>query len=840
MNKRKLVIIGNGMVGHRFAEKLVEFGGADKFEITILGEEPRRAYDRVHLSEYFSNRSVEDLYLCKADWYRANGIRLLLSEPAISIDIVRRLVTTSSGTELQFDELVFATGSAPFVPNFEGIDKKGIFVYRTIEDLERILEYGKGIKRAAVLGGGLLGLEAAKALVDMGKDTHVVEFATRLMPRQLDEAASSILKQRIEELGVTIHLEKQTEKAAGEPAIKELKFIDGSSLEIDMLVVSAGIRPRDELARKSGIITGERGGIIIDDELRANVYGVYAIGEVALHRNFIYGLVAPGYEMAEALAYNLCSPHHTPKSYSGSDLSTKLKLIGVDVASFGDALGQAEHIPIVFKNPRSGVYKKLVISLDGKQLLGGILVGDVKAYGNLLSLYLNRMELPEEPETLIVGSVSSENLFGADSLPEEAKICSCNNVSKGDILHAIREKNCTDIASLKECSKAGTGCGGCIPQVNSILKTELKAQGKVITEHVCEHFKYSRQELFQIIKVKGLKSFTDVIKEAGKGNGCEICKPAVASILASIWNEPIIKHREIQDTNDKYLANIQKGGTYSIVPRIPGGEITPEKLIQIGEIAKKYDLYCKITGGQRIDLLGAKMDQLPEIWKDLVEKGFESGHAYGKAMRTVKSCVGSTWCRYGVQDSTAFAIRIEERYRGIRAPHKIKSAVSGCIRECAEARGKDFGVIATEKGWNLYVGGNGGVNPKHAILFAEDLDEDTCLRYIDRFLMFYIRTADKLMRTSTWLEQLEGGVDYLKDVIINDRLGINSQLESEMDSLVDTYVCEWKDVVEDQEKQKKFKHFVNSQNSDSSVRFVEERGQKRPVSHRNLDLTAVK
>ncbi|TGK19334.1 nitrite reductase large subunit [Leptospira fluminis] len=839
MNKRKLVIIGNGMVGHRFSEKLVEFGGSDKFEITVLGEEPRRAYDRVHLSEYFSNRSAEDLYLCQPDWYRANGIRLLLSEPAVSLDSVRRIVTTSAGTELPFDELIFATGSAPFVPNLEGIDKKGIFVYRTIEDLENILTYGKGIRKAAVMGGGLLGLEAAKALLDLGKETHVVEFAERLMPRQLDESASSILRSRIEELGVRIHLETQTEKALGESKLEGLQFKDGSSLDVEMLVVSAGIRPRDELAKRSGIQTGERGGILIDDHLKTNVYGIYAIGEVALHKGFVYGLVAPGYEMAETLAYNLCSPINAPKSYTGSDLSTKLKLIGVDVASFGDGLGQSEHIPIVFKNPRSGVYKKLVISPDGKTLLGGILVGDVKSYGNLLSLYLNRIELPSEPETLIVGSVSAENLFGADNLPDDAKICSCNNVSKGDILKAIREKNCSDVQSLKECSKAGTGCGGCLPQVNSLLKTELKAQGKVISEHLCEHFKFSRQELFQVIKVKGLKSYADVLHSEGSGDGCEICKPAVASILASTWNEPILKHREIQDTNDKFLANIQKGGTYSVVPRIPGGEITPENLIRIGEVAKKYDLYCKITGGQRIDLLGAKLDDLPSIWEDLVKYGFESGHAYGKAMRTVKSCVGSTWCRYGVQDSTAFAIRIEERYRGIRAPHKMKSAVSGCIRECAEARGKDFGIIATEKGWNLYVGGNGGVNPKHAILLAEDLDEDTCIRYIDRFIMFYIRTADRLMRTSTWLEQLEGGIEYLKDVIINDRLGINSQLEGEMDRLVDTYVCEWKDVVENPEKRDKFKHFINSESSDPTVRFQEERGQKRPAERRTHRTEAV-
>ncbi len=825
------------MVGHRFAEKVAEYGGTEKFEVTILGEEPRRAYDRVHLSEYFTNRSADSLYLSPSDWYRANGIRLLLSEPAISVDTVSRKVTTSAGTELLFDELVIATGSSAFVPNFDGVDKQGVFVYRTIEDLEKIMSYAKQVSKVAVLGGGLLGLEAAKAVLDMGKESHVVEFASRLMPRQLDEAASSVLKSKIESLGVRIHLNKETKQALGESNFQGLEFVDGSVLDVEMLIVSAGIRPRDELAKNSGIEVGQRGGIIVDDELRTNVYGVYAIGEVALHKGMIYGLVAPGYEMAEILAYNLCSPGQKTKSYAGSDLSTKLKLIGVDVASFGDALGQTEHLPIAYTNPRTGVYKKLVLSPDGKKLKGGILVGDADAYSNLLTLYLNNVELPAEPESLIVGTPSEEgSAFG--SLPDDAKICSCNNVSKGDLLGAIRSGSCSNLKGLKECTKSGTGCGGCIPQMNSILKEELRAQGKVVTEHVCEHFKYSRQELFQIAKVKGIRSFEEMIRTHGMGNGCEVCKPAVASIIASIYNEPIQKHREIQDTNDKYLANIQRGGTYSVVPRIPGGEITPDKLIVIGQIAKKYDLYCKITGGQRIDLLGARMEQLPDIWKDLVEEGFESGHAYGKAMRTVKSCVGSTWCRYGVQDSTAFAIRIEERYRGIRAPHKLKSAVSGCIRECAEARGKDFGIIATEKGWNLYVGGNGGVNPKHAILLAADLDEETCVKYIDRFMMFYIRTADKLVRTSAWLEQLEGGIEYLKDVVINDRLGINKDLEEEMDNLVGTYVCEWKDVVDDPEKQKKYKHFVNSEDADPTIKFIEERGQKRPVDWPKKELVS--
>ncbi len=823
--REEILIIGNGMVGHRFVEALLRQEASHRFSVTVIGEEPRRAYDRVHLSEYFENRSAEKLYLCDPDFYEANGIRLISGDPAISIDRDKKLVQTLSGKSYSYGRLVLATGSSPFVPAFDGGDKEGIFVYRTIEDLEAILDYAGKVETAAVMGGGLLGLEAAKALVDLNKKTHVVEFASRLMPRQLDDGASSMLQSSIEALGVQIHLNKQTTEATGTESLVGLRFKDGEELAVGMLVISAGIRPRDELARKANLEVGERGGVVVNAELKTSDPSIYAIGEVASVNGFVYGLVAPGYEMAECLAHNLCNSQSPAETYTGSDLSTKLKLIGVEVASFGDALGESDHLPIVFRSERAGTYKKLVLSPDGKRLMGGILVGDASTYGNLLSLYLNGIELPAEPEALIAGAALE---MGAGDLPETAKVCSCNNVSKGDILGCISDGHC-DMGSLKNVSRAGTGCGGCLPQVQNILKAELKAQGKVVTQHLCEHFAYSRQELFQIVKVEELKSFAAVLDHAGSGRGCEICKPAIASLLASLWNEPIQNHREIQDTNDKFLANIQKGGTYSVVPRIPGGEITPEKLIVIGEVAKKYGLYLKITGGQRIDLLGARVEQLPDIWKELVDEGFESGHAYGKAMRTVKSCVGSAWCRYGVQDSTAFAIRIEERYRGIRAPHKLKSAVSGCIRECAEARGKDFGIIATEKGWNLYLGGNGGSNPKHAALFAEDLDEETCIRYIDRFLMFYIQTADKLTRTAHWMEQLEGGLDYLRDVIIHDRLGINATLDAQMAALVGSYHCEWKKVVEDPELQTKFRPFINSESSDQSIQFVEQRGQIQPM-----------
>lgn len=825
-----IVVIGNGMVGYKFCEKLVAKSTSKAFNITVIGEEPRPAYDRVHLSAYFSGTTVEELTMAPASWYAANGIKLLTGELAISIDRTAKTVTTQHGRILSYDKLVMATGSGAFVPPIKGVEKDGVFVYRTIEDLEAIISYSKKAKKAAVIGGGLLGLEAAKAVLDLGLEAHVVEFAPRLMPRQLDEAGSTILQNKLESLGIGIHLTKNTASIEGENCISGMIFTDGTSLEVDMVVISAGIKPRDELAIKSGLATGTRGGIVVNDSLQTSDADIFAIGECALHGQMIYGLVAPGYEMADVVVSQLTG---NDKTFTAYDMSTKLKLIGVDVASFGDPFcTTTTHRTIVLEDKVKGIYKRINISEDGKRLLGGILVGEAESYNMLLQTAKNNILLPPNPEDMILGARGgSEGAQGSGvmSLPDEALICSCENVSKGALCSAITEGELSDIKDIKKCTKAGTGCGGCIPMLNDLLSETMKAQGKVVRKVLCEHFTYTRQELFDIIKISGIRTYDNLIEEYGKGHGCEICKPAVASMMASIWNEMILKQATIQDTNDQYLANIQRGGTYSVVPRIPGGEITAEKLIVIGQVAQKYGLYCKITGGQRIDLFGARVDQLPDIWEELIDAGFESGHAYGKSLRTVKSCVGSTWCRFGVQDSVTFAIEVEERYKGLRAPHKLKSAVSGCVRECAEAQSKDFGIIATEKGWNLYVCGNGGAKPQHAQLLASDIDKETCIKYIDRFLMFYIKTAEPLTRTATWLNKLEGGIDYLKQVVVHDSLGMGEQLEREMEFLVETYQCEWREVVNNPQLRQRFKHFINSDEADPQIQFREERGQKVPV-----------
>jgi nitrite reductase (NADH) large subunit len=830
--RRKLVVVGNGMVGQRLLDTLV--AERHDFDITVVCEEPRASYDRVQLTSFFSGKSAEDLALAPADFFARHGIEILYSETSVAVDRQAKQITTSSGRRLPYDRLVLATGSSPFVPPIPGRDRVNCFVYRTIEDLQAIRSAASTAKIGTVVGGGLLGLEAAKALRDLGLQTHVVEFAPRLMAVQVDEPGGRVLRQKIGALGVGIHTGKSTTGIVdGEAATHRMQFADGTTLETDLIVFAAGIRPRDEVARQAGLTVGERGGIVIDDRCLTSDPGIFAIGECAVWNGKVYGLVAPGYRMAAACAAHLLG--RDEPTFAGADMSSKLKLLGVDVASLGDAhCLSADARAYTFIDERRQIYKKLVIDAAGERVLGGILIGDADEYGIWLQMMLDGTRLPEDPAALIV-PVSASELKppgkGVAALPATAQICSCNNVSKGAICAAI-DAGCTTVGALKKSTKAATSCGGCGSLLAQILKAELASRGVALSNHLCEHFPYSRQQLFHLIRVGQLKSFGDTRAKHGRGLGCDICKPAVASILASCWNEFVLKRDQavLQDTNDYFLANLQKDGTYSVVPRVPGGEITPDKLIVIGAVAKKYGLYAKITGGQRIDLFGAQVHQLPLIWRELIDAGFESGHAYGKAVRTVKSCVGSTWCRYGVQDSVGYAIDLENRYKGLRAPHKLKFAVSGCTRECAEAQSKDVGIIATEKGWNLYVCGNGGMKPRHADLLAADLDSATLIRYVDRFLMFYIRTADRLQRTSVWLENLEGGLDYLKQVVIEDKLGIAAELEADMARVIDSYQCEWRKAIEDPQTLKRFRHFVNSDRADDNVVFIEERGQNRPAN----------
>lgn len=835
-SKQKVVVVGNGMVGHHFIDQLVK-NHSDDYQIVTFGEESRLAYDRVMLTSYFTGNTADDLAMTTPEAYDEQGVKYYLNAQVTEIDRTNKTLQTATGQSISYDKLVLATGSFPFVPPVPGKDQPHIHVYRTLDDLDEIAESAKSSKVGVVIGGGLLGLEAANAIKQLGLQTHVVEFAPRLMAVQLDQDGGDLLRRKIEDLGVSVHTGKNTtEIVAGETSRYRMNFADGSFLETDTIVFSAGIRPQDALARSSDLGLGERGGIAINDQCLTSDEDIYAIGECALWDNKIFGLIAPGYAMAKAAVSHLTGGE---KLFTGADMSTKLKLLGVEVGSIGDAHGNTpDSQSYSFVDSSAGIYKKIVVSSDGKILLGAVLVGDTSDYGQWLQLILNKIELAQPPEYLLLPEIEGDftnAASGVDALPATAQICSCYDVTKEDICCAVKD-GAQDIAAIKSCTSAGTGCGGCVPLVTQVLNSELEKAGVTVNNDICRHFAYSRVELFDIIRVKQIKTFEALLAECGQGDGCEICKPAAANMLASLWNDHVLAEELVglQDTNDNYLGNMQKDGTYSVVPRIPGGEITPDHLILIGEIAKEYNLYTKITGGQRIDLFGAQVHELPLIWKAMVDAGLETGHAYGKSLRTVKSCVGSTWCRYGVQDSTSMAILLEKRYRGVRSPHKVKLAVSGCARECAEAQSKDFGVIATDNGWNLYVGGNGGMRPRHADLFASDIDDETLLRYIDIIFMFYVRTGERLQRTSVWLENLEGGLDYLKEVVINDKLSINEELLDQMSHLVDTYECEWKVTINDPKKLKRFNHFINSDRLDDKVIFTTERQQIRPATKKEL------
>ncbi|WP_183061707.1 nitrite reductase large subunit NirB [Motilibacter peucedani] len=812
------------MVGQRFVESLRARDTEGRWRVTVLCEEPRPAYDRVGLSSWFSGSTEADLCLVPEGFYDGDPtLDLRLGESATAIDRDAKTVTTSSGDVLAYDSLVLATGSYAFVPPVEGADLPGTFVYRTIADLEAMKAHASGKRTGAVVGGGLLGLEAANALLGLGLQTHVVEFAPRLMAVQIDEGGGATLRRKVESLGITVHTSTATKSlSAGQDGeVARMEFADGGSIDAELVVFAAGVRPRDELARQSGLEVGPRGGVVVDATCRTSDPHVWAIGECACIEGGVYGLVAPGYAMAEIVADRLCGGG---SSFPGADLSTKLKLLGVDVASFGDAHGTTEGaLEVVFNDPVTGVYKKLVLSDDAQTLLGGVLVGDATAYPVLRAAVGGR--LPGTPDALLVGA--GGEIAGPTG---SAQVCSCANVTADAITEAIHEQGCADVPALKACTRAGTGCGSCVP----LLKKMLAEAGVAQSRGLCEHFpELSRADLFDIVRVKQISTFSALVEEHGQGRGCDICKPVVANILASLGNGHILKGEQatLQDTNDHFLANMQKDGTYSVVPRIPGGEITPDKLIVIGEVARDFGLYTKITGGQRIDLFGARVEQLPNIWRRLVDAGFESGHAYGKSLRTVKSCVGSSWCRFGVQDSVGLAIDLELRYRGLRSPHKLKGGVSGCARECAEARGKDFGVIATEKGWNLYVGGNGGFTPRHAELLVQDVSTEELVRTLDRFLLYYVRTADRLQRTAPWIEAMEGGLDHLRAVVVDDSLGICDELDAAMARHVASYSDEWRDAIEDPATLARFTSFVNAPGEpDRDIVFVPEREQHRPAT----------
>ncbi|MGO3210258.1 MAG: nitrite reductase large subunit NirB [Brachybacterium sp.] len=844
----RIVVIGAGMAAHRLVDSLVT-RAEERITVTVLGDEARRPYDRVGLTRFFDGESPEELTLAHTI-FEDPRVTLHEGDPAARIDREARTVITASGAVHPYDHLVLATGSHAARPPIQGAELPGCFVYRTLDDVEALrrhvearaaqlgvaqsdaaqsdAEKGDRPVRGIVVGGGLLGLEAAGALQGMGAEATVLQSGDRLMSAQLDLPAGATLRRLIEARGITVRTEARSAAVLpdADGSARAVLLPDGSELPADLVIFSVGVRPRDELARAAGLVCDERGGVRIDEACATSDPAVHAIGEVASFEGQCVGLVAPGYAMAEVVSDRILGGQAT---FAGYDLSTKLKLSGVDVASFGDAFATTPGaLDVVYTDPVNGVHKKLVLSDDAKTLLGGMLVGDASAYGSLRPLVGGPLGGDPAAYLLPAGASAAPTA----ELPDEAVVCSCSSVSAGAIRHAVREQGCADAAAVTACTKAGATCGSCTVMVTSLVGSELAKLGRAVSAGLCEHFDLSRRQLFDAVHVSGLTTFSAVIARFGRGRGCDTCKPVLAGILALLGGEHVLDNENatLQDTNDHVMANMQKDGTYSVVPRMPGGEVTPEGLITVGEVARDFGLYTKITGGQRVDMFGARLEELPLIWRRLTEAGFESGHAYGKSLRTVKSCVGSTWCRYGVLDSTSMAIQLELRYRGLRTPHKFKLGVSGCARECAEARAKDAGIIATAQGWNLYVGGNGGATPRHAQLLVEGLDDDTLIRTLDRYFMYYARTADKLQRTAPWLEALDGGIDGLRAVIMDDSLGLAEDLDAAMERHVEGYRDEWAETLADPAKLARFRSFVNAPTTpDPGLAFVPERGQVRPA-----------
>ncbi|KAI5922902.1 nitrite reductase [Camillea tinctor] len=865
--RTKVVVVGLGMVGIAFIEKLLKLDArAREYDVVVIGDEPHLAYNRVGLTSFFGHRKVESLYLNPKEWYDSQApdskLNYHLNTLVTGIDSANKTVSCANGDVVSYDILVLATGSDAVLPRYTpGHDANGVFVYRTVDDLQRLIAFGDQHKGTTgmVVGGGLLGLEAANAMMDLNcyEKVKLVERNRWVLSRQLDAEAGGLVVEKVTEMGIDILLSRRVGRIKTDEGnnVTGVVFEDGEEMDCSTVCFAIGVRARDSLARSAGIECAERGGgILVKNDLSTSVPDIYAIGECASWENQTFGLIAPGVEMADVLSFNLTQAKlHQPRAFKRPDLSTKLKLLGVDVASFGDFFADRDGpsaLPakarrkaegrdaaavkaLTYKDPFAQVYKKYLFTADGKYLLGGMMIGDTSDYVKLVPMVKSQKELAVPPAQLILGA-KKDGDDGADDLDDDTQICSCHNVTKGDVVKSVKDGGCKTVGDVKACTKAGTGCGGCMPLVTSIFTKALRDTGAEVTNHLCAHFSYSRADLYSIAMVKRLETYADVAREAGNdaaSDGCEACKPAVASILASLWNAHVMGSRThgLQDTNDRFLGNIQRDGTFSVVPRVPAGEITPDRLIAIGEVARLYNLYTKITGGQRIDMFGARKQDLPDIWARLVAAGMESGHAYAKSLRTVKSCVGSTWCRFGVGDSVGMAVRVEERYKSIRSPHKIKGGVSGCVRECAEAQSKDFGLIATEKGFNIFVAGNGGAKPRHAELLAKDVPPSEVIPILDRYLMFYIRTADKLQRTAPWLEALPGGLRYLREVILEDRLGICGALEAQMQGLVDSYFDEWAEAIRDPAIASKFKQFANTDEGVAGVEMEAERGQPRPA-----------
>jgi nitrite reductase (NADH) large subunit len=795
MIRKKLVVIGNGMAGARTVEEILARGGADQFDITMFGDEPTGNYNRILLSNVLNGSYKEDdIFLNPLPWYEENNIRLLAGKRASGLLRRARLVYDENGTPEPYDRLIIATGSRPFIPPIEGVSmpdgsfKPGVFVFRTLQDCRDIAAYAKGAKTAAVIGGGLLGLEAARGLQNFGLEVSVVHLGGHLMPQQLDEPSGRMLHAAMERLGVKVLLRKNTSSILGKDHVLGLRFAGGSALETDMVVISAGIKPNWEIAAGCGLQV-ER-GIVVDDQMRTDDPNVYAVGECAQHRGMVYGLVAPLWEQAKVLADHITGSNDR-SAYHGSKVATKLKVMGVEVASMGVVEPRdADDEVVQFSEPKKGTYKKLIIR-DGR-LVGGILLGDISKAAYLTQAFDRNTPLPEERLHLLFDIGDPPKKVTLEEMSAATQICNCNGVSKGALVACVKSGKRSPKAVM-DATRAGMGCGSCKQMVTEIVEW---ACGGEVEEDPSIHYyvpgvPLTKPELIRAVQERNLKSVSAVFDYLAGGKEDATSKPGLASLLKVIWKGEYDEEPDARFINERVHANIQKDGRFSVVPQIPGGITSPAQLRRIADVAERYRVpMVKLTGGQRIDLLGVRKEDLPKVWEDL---NMPSGYAYGKSYRTCKSCVGSDFCRFGLGDSIELALKIENEFQGFDSPHKMKLATAGCPRNCSEAMVKDLGAVAVEGGkWEIYVGGAAGSSVRKGdILCVVDSHADV-LKYMGRFIQYYRENAKYLERTHGFVHRL--GIDKIRAVVMEDSEGIAERLDREIAESKAAYKDPWKEV----------------------------------------------
>ncbi|MBZ6490029.1 NADPH-nitrite reductase [Bacillus subtilis] len=795
MGKKQLVLVGNGMAGVRAIEEILSIA-KDEFQITIFGAEPHPNYNRILLSKVLQgDTDIKDITLNDWDWYEENNIQLYTNETVIKVDTENKTVITDADRIQPYDELILATGSVPFILPIPGADKKGVTAFRDIKDTDTMLAASKQYKKAAVIGGGLLGLEAARGLLNLGMDVSVIHLAPFLMERQLDATAGRLLQNELEKQGMTFLLEKQTEEIVGDDRVEGLRFKDGTSIEADLVVMAVGIRPNTTLGAESGIPVNR--GIIVNDYMQTEIPHIYAVGECAEHRGIAYGLVAPLYEQAKVLAKHMCGIETKP--YEGSVLSTQLKVSGVEVFSAGDFNESEEKKAIKVFDEQDGIYKKIV--LRGNQIVGAVLFGDSSEGNRLFSMIQKEADISETSKISILQPLSQEaGTSITAAMSDDEIICGCNGVSKGAIIQAIQEKGCSSTDEIKACTGASRSCGGCKPLVEEILQHTLGSDfdASAQKEAICGCTTLSRDEVVEEIKAKGLSHTREVMNVLGwkTPEGCSKCRPALNYYLGMINPTKYEDDRTSRFVNERMHANIQKDGTYSVVPRMYGGVTNSTDLRKIADVVDKYEIpLVKMTGGQRIDLIGVKKEDLPKVWEDL---DMPSGYAYGKTLRTVKTCVGEQFCRFGTQDSMALGIALEKKFEGLNTPHKVKMAVSACPRNCAESGIKDLGVVGIDGGWELYVGGNGGTHLRAGDLLMKVKTNEEVLEYASAYLQYYRETANYLERTSAWLERV--GLSHVQSVLNDPEK--RQELNDRMNETLSVHKDPWKDFLEDKQTSK--------------------------------------